>query len=650
MPIEASSPDEQLVPPGYNPFCRVCRGVVMKQLRNRFPPCPGSQTHTANGRSARGQSSSRGRDFHRSLAFVQMRKRECPCYGSDYRIINELEDQWRAGMLPETGLRRTCWAGFTELSVPILVHDHLVGVAMSGQFAIKSHELVPVDKLVGDHPILAPHRDKLAHLQAILKGERAPQNAEEDYTAQFRIDEDDLNKRVQILRDNVSRIAAVATDRYRWIRERSETLFQRELLGRMDKDKTMSQFYRDVLPEMLDRMREFWAFKAAYFFARPRGQDTIYVLAAAGPEAQKTRFFGLPGIPLGIRVRLDHVQDHPFPYLYDSKDPHESRSPWVQEFVKYFLEKEEAAPLGIPLGRCYLTVFAPFAEELCAFSFAVRDEKAVSPLGPLEKGGISPLAQEIIFETCCRVVREFGEMAYRDARERAWREFSALASHHIGSQVHVAGMLLDVLARQITSDAAWRDKWGKKLPVMQESIQAAKSMLVQQRALMRDVSPERQEVDVFTLIDGAVRALMPPEATLEINASQRPFVASLDPKLIAQALHELTLNALRIAGNRVHIRVDMATEKTGESAGKPAQRRAAEQRLRITFSDDGPGIPPESLERVFDPFYTTTPGQTGLGLTTVRHIVEAHGGTIRAVREPKGARFLILIPLKGDQS
>ena len=80
-----------------------------------------------------------------------------------------------------------------------------------------------------------------------------------------------------------------------------------------------------------------------------------------------------------------------------------------------------------------------------------------------------------------------------------------------------------------------------------------------------------------------------------------------------------------------------------------------EGRLRISVSDEGPGIPEEDLGRVFERFYRVEksrtregkdPGGTGLGLSIVKHIVDVHGGSVRAAnRLPRGAVFTIELPV-----
>jgi signal transduction histidine kinase len=66
--------------------------------------------------------------------------------------------------------------------------------------------------------------------------------------------------------------------------------------------------------------------------------------------------------------------------------------------------------------------------------------------------------------------------------------------------------------------------------------------------------------------------------------------------------------------------------------------------VRVGVRDTGPGLSPESLSRLFEPFYTTKPDGMGMGLSICRSIIEAHGGRLWATGyEPRGALFQFTI-------
>jgi signal transduction histidine kinase len=76
-----------------------------------------------------------------------------------------------------------------------------------------------------------------------------------------------------------------------------------------------------------------------------------------------------------------------------------------------------------------------------------------------------------------------------------------------------------------------------------------------------------------------------------------------------------------------------------------ATRRGAPGRVEIEVADDGPGIPGEVKPRLFDPFFSTKEGGTGLGLALTHQIVKDHGGDIRVASGPEGgAAFVVSLP------
>ncbi len=119
----------------------------------------------------------------------------------------------------------------------------------------------------------------------------------------------------------------------------------------------------------------------------------------------------------------------------------------------------------------------------------------------------------------------------------------------------------------------------------------------------------------------------PPDGSVEI-----------DPDRINQVLLNLYLNGLEALGVGGHLTVTAAISK-------------AERQLRITVSDDGSGISREDMSRIFDPYFTTKPTGTGLGLAMVHNIVQAHGGKVMAESNlGQGASFTVVLPFSDGGS
>jgi two-component system phosphate regulon sensor histidine kinase PhoR len=125
----------------------------------------------------------------------------------------------------------------------------------------------------------------------------------------------------------------------------------------------------------------------------------------------------------------------------------------------------------------------------------------------------------------------------------------------------------------------------------------------------------------------------------EVTIDVAPDAAEVeaDPAKLHDVVRNLVENAVNYSEDAGHVRLEA--------------RRAAGD-VMIAVSDSGPGIPPDDLTRVFERFYRvdksrSRPGGTGLGLAIVRHLVELHGGRVRADNRPEGgARFTVTLPAK----
>jgi signal transduction histidine kinase len=113
-----------------------------------------------------------------------------------------------------------------------------------------------------------------------------------------------------------------------------------------------------------------------------------------------------------------------------------------------------------------------------------------------------------------------------------------------------------------------------------------------------------------------------------------PIVAGHKGQL-REVLLNLLQNSIEAMATTLDVRViDIATTRHDPNS------------IAISIHDTGPGIEPEKLTSIFDPFVTTKPQGTGLGLAICRMIVEQHGGKIAATSDPAGgARFEVTLPV-----
>ena len=121
--------------------------------------------------------------------------------------------------------------------------------------------------------------------------------------------------------------------------------------------------------------------------------------------------------------------------------------------------------------------------------------------------------------------------------------------------------------------------------------------------------------------------------TVERVGLEQPLVVTGDAGRLEQVLLNLLLNAARAMGGEGRITITGA--RTTDASGAW---------IELTVDDEGTGIAPDDLGRLFDPFFSAS-GGTGLGLSVSYGIVKAHGGTLTAAnRSPRGARFTIRLP------
>jgi two-component system sensor histidine kinase PilS (NtrC family) len=165
----------------------------------------------------------------------------------------------------------------------------------------------------------------------------------------------------------------------------------------------------------------------------------------------------------------------------------------------------------------------------------------------------------------------------------------------------------------------------------------------------RPAPPKLAPVALPALLEEVAQMLataVPPGARLEVEAD--PSACALaDATQLRQVLWNLARNACEALDGAGLIRLAAArVANAPQGFGADDRKRPREgAAVEIVVEDTGRGIPLADLERIFDPFYTTKPDGTGLGLPTVHRIVESHGGALQVESQPGvGTRFRVRLP------
>ena len=159
-----------------------------------------------------------------------------------------------------------------------------------------------------------------------------------------------------------------------------------------------------------------------------------------------------------------------------------------------------------------------------------------------------------------------------------------------------------------------------------------------------------QQVDIARLTRGAatLAATHPSRADgVRVSISGEAGVMEGDDDVLHRAVFNLVLNAVQASPRDGEVRVEVSSLRSDEA---PPGVRLPGGGVSIRISDDGPGIAPEAREKMFDPFFTTRPGGSGLGLAVVHRAVESHSGCVFVDSELGcGTRITVLLPREHDQ-
>lgn len=190
---------------------------------------------------------------------------------------------------------------------------------------------------------------------------------------------------------------------------------------------------------------------------------------------------------------------------------------------------------------------------------------------------------------------------------------------------------------------------GRHLQILEEEISRMEVSIQAFLDFARPPLLEKQRTDLRPIIQGAVDLLTgrtsEQDISIECHMPETRCELEVDSTQIKQVILNLMLNALDELHSQGTIEIDVACGVPSYAAKSQPEAAVHPLGVRVKIADNGPGIPPELLPKIFEPFVTRKELGTGLGLTICRRIIEAHGGELTAANRPTGgAEFCFWLP------
>jgi signal transduction histidine kinase len=227
-----------------------------------------------------------------------------------------------------------------------------------------------------------------------------------------------------------------------------------------------------------------------------------------------------------------------------------------------------------------------------------------------------------------RALEEAQESLLQKERMAVLGQLASSVSHELRNPL---GVMSNVVFYLETTLADAPPKVKERLALLGQQIHVAEKIVSDILDFTRTKPPEIAEVDARPFLDEQVgRVSFPAQIKLTRDYNGSLPRLRIDRVQIGQVIYNLLTNAI---------------QAVGDEGAVVLRCRAADGRVRLEVEDDGPGVPPDLTERIFEPLFTTKSRGFGLGLSISRTLVQANGGRLEVANGSiGGARFVLELP------
>jgi PAS domain S-box-containing protein len=240
--------------------------------------------------------------------------------------------------------------------------------------------------------------------------------------------------------------------------------------------------------------------------------------------------------------------------------------------------------------------------------------------------------------------KDLTQVEQAEERERlrdrlaALGEMAATIAHEVKNPLASIEVMAGLLRRQVADRG---DLQGMLTDIINEA-KMANSIVCEVLEFVRPIRLQVDRTELFRVVEDAIplaeRKVARRGTLVDMTVPRDLPIIHGDHHQLCQVVTNLLINALEALGGRGTIQI-RAREVKPDRDGLPPT-------VELRISDDGPGIPLDVKERMFNPFFSTKPQGSGLGLAIVRKIVDAHDGRIDVTTAPgEGTTFTIVLPI-----
>ena len=225
-------------------------------------------------------------------------------------------------------------------------------------------------------------------------------------------------------------------------------------------------------------------------------------------------------------------------------------------------------------------------------------------------------------------------------------EMAAGIAHELKNPLAGIEVMAGLLRRQVPDS---KDAQSLLADILSEA-KLANAIVVEMLEFVRPVRLQVERTDVSDVLQQAVQLAETKatrgEASVTVDVAQALPMIDGDHHQLTQVFTNLVANAFDALEGKGHVTITAIPSAIGENPAFGGQVLPPSPIVIVDVADDGPGIPAELSDKIFNPFFTTKLQGTGLGLAIVRKIIDAHDGLIDVSSSAQnGTRFRVTLPV-----